>query len=94
MTTSPNDPTNTSKNDETGFKEEKIDLPDRISENKKTDPDMMLPHERDETTGPTGTNEKGSEKSRDVIKRAHDDTKHDLKDTDRRGIPSDIDSSK
>lgn len=92
MNTSSKGPTNTCKNNETGFKEEKIDLPDRISENNKTDSDMMLPHERDETTGPTGTNEKGSEKSREVIKRAHDDTKHGLKDTDRHGIPSDIES--
>ncbi|SOD16874.1 hypothetical protein [Nitrosomonas ureae] len=81
-----------SKKNETGTKEEKIDLRNQVSENNKTDSDMMLPHERDETTGPTGTNEKGNEKSREVIKRAHDDTEHGLKDTDRHGIPSDIES--
>jgi len=82
-----------SKKNETGTKEEKIDLPNQVSENQKTDSDMMLPHERDESTGPTGTNAKGDESSREIIKKAHDDTKQGLKDTDRRGIPSDIKSS-
>jgi hypothetical protein len=51
----------------------------------------LLPHERDQTTGPAGaglTNE--DERSRDVIGQAAEDTEHGLKDTDRRGIPSDI----
>ena len=54
---------------------------------------MMLPHERDESTGPTGTNAVGDEQSREIIKKAYDDTKQGLKDTDRHGIPSDIKSS-
>lgn len=82
-----------SKNNVTDTKEEKIDLPNQVSEKHKTDSDMMLPHERDETSGPTGTNAKGDEQSREIIKKAHDDTKQGLKDTDRRGIPSDIESS-
>ncbi len=86
-------PSNDSKIDETGTKEEKIDLPNQVSESHKTNSDMLLPHERDETTGPTGTNAKGDEQSREIIKKAHDDTEQGLKDTDRHGIPSDIKSS-
>lgn len=55
------------------------------------DEQPLLPHERDETTRSQGTslgNE--DERSRAVIGQAAEDTKHGLKDTDRRGIPSDI----
>lgn len=84
---------NNQKNDESGLLEENIDLPNQSSKSKQSESDMMLPHERDETTGPTGTNAIGNEQSREVIKKAYDDTKQGLKDTDRRGIPSDIKSS-
>ncbi len=51
----------------------------------------LLPHERDETTGPSGTGlASQEERSRDVIGQAAEDTERGLKDTDRRGIPSDI----
>lgn len=55
------------------------------------DEQPLLPHERDETTRSQGTglgNE--DERSRAVIGQAAEDTEHGLKDTDRRGIPSDI----
>ena len=84
---------NNQKNDEWGLLEENIDLPNQGSKSKQSESDMMLPHERDETTGPTGTNAKGDEPSREIIKKAHDDIEQGLKDTDRRGIPSDIKSS-
>lgn len=84
---------NDSKFNKIGIKEERIDLSNKVSENNKADSEMMLPHERDETTGPTGTNDVENEQSREIIKKAHDDTKHGLKDTDRHGIPSDLESS-
>lgn len=84
---------NNQKNDEGGLLEENIDLPNQSSKSKQSESDMMLPHERDQTTGPTGTNAIGNEQSREIINKAHDDTKSGLKDTDRRGIPSDIKSS-
>ncbi len=84
---------NNQKNDESGLLEENIDLPNQSSKSKQSESDKMLPHERDETTGPTGTNAIGNEQSREVMKKAYDDTKQGLKDTDRRGMPSDIKSS-
>ncbi len=84
---------NNQKNDESGLLEENIDLPNQGSKSNQSESDMMLPHERDETTGSTGTNEQADERSREVIKKAHDDTKHGLKDTDQHGIPSDIKAS-
>lgn len=93
MKTYTKNPSINSKIDETGMKEEKIDLTSQVSESHKSNSDMMIPHERDETTGPTGTNAIGNEQSREIIKKAYDDTKHGLKDTDRHGIPSDIKSS-
>jgi hypothetical protein len=51
----------------------------------------LLPHERDQTTGGQGTSQGNEDKrSRAVIGQAAEDTKRGLKDTDRRGIPSDI----
>ncbi|SDW32161.1 hypothetical protein [Nitrosomonas communis] len=82
-----------SKSDETGTKEEKIDLSNPVAENDKTESDMMLPHERDQTPAAAGTMGAGNEQSREVIKQAYDDTKEGLKDTDHRGIPSDINAS-
>ena len=57
----------------------------------RADEQMMMPHERDETTRRDATG-KGNENrmSQDVIEQAKEDTEHGLKDTDLRGIPSDI----
>ena len=51
----------------------------------------LLPHERDQTTGDQGTGlNNEDERSRAVIGQAAEDTKRGLKDTERRGIPSEI----
>jgi hypothetical protein len=77
--------------EETGTLTEKVDLPKSKPRAKdKEEPQTLLPHERDETTRPAGTSHRGNEHTRKVIEQAHDDTKQGLKDTDRRGIPSDI----
>jgi hypothetical protein len=57
----------------------------------RADDQMMMPHERDQTTRRDATG-KGNENemSQDVIRQAKEDTEAGLKDTDRRGIPSDI----
>jgi len=78
------------KDKETGIREEKVDLSIKLNEDKKTESELLLPHERDQTTGPTGTDSPTDGSSRELIKQAYDDTKDGLKDTDRRGIPSDI----
>jgi hypothetical protein len=76
---------------------ERVKLPKAKSEHPEPDQaegQPLLPHERDETTGPAGTGlANQEERSRDVIGQAAEDTEHGLKDTDRRGIPSDIDAS-
>ena len=70
---------------------ERADLPNpKPDAQDQEEHQTLLPHERDQTTRPTGTGHRGSEHSREVIGQAHEDTKHGLKDTDRRGIPSDI----
>jgi hypothetical protein len=77
--------------EETGTLTERADLPKPESGGKdQAEHQMLLPHERDETTRPAGTSHRGNEHTREVIEQAHDDTKQGLKDTDRRGIPSDI----
>jgi len=77
--------------EETGTLTEKVDLPKpEPGGEDQTEHQMLLPHERDETTRPAGTSHRGDEHSREIIEQAHDDTKQGLKDTDRRGIPSDI----
>lgn len=83
-------PSKVLKGEETGTLVEHVDLTNQLSKENTTEPEMLLPHERDQTSGPTGTDSPGDEHSREVIKQAHDDTKQGLKDTDRRGIPSDI----
>jgi hypothetical protein len=51
----------------------------------------LLPHERDQTTRPLGTSQDNEdENSRDKMEQAAEDTRRGLKDTDRRGIPSEI----
>jgi hypothetical protein len=58
---------------------------------KRADDQMMMPHERDETTRRDATSHGNeNEMSQDVIGQAKEDTEAGLKDTDRRGIPSDI----
>lgn len=82
---------------ETGVLTERVELPKPKSEHPAQDQaegQSLLPHERDQTTGPTGAglaNEE--ERSRNVIGQAAEDTERGLKDTDRRGIPSDIEAS-
>jgi hypothetical protein len=79
---------------ETGMLTERVKLPKAKSEYPEQDQaegQPLLPHERDETTGPSGTGlTSQEERSREVIGQAAEDTEHGLKDTDRRGIPSDI----
>lgn len=51
----------------------------------------LLPHERDQTTRSQGTGQDNEdESSRGKIEQAAEDTRRGLKDTDRRGIPSEI----
>ncbi|PTQ81511.1 hypothetical protein C8R21_10962 [Nitrosospira multiformis] len=77
--------------EETGILTERADLPNsKPGAKDKAEHQPLLPHERDETTRPTGTSHRGNEHTREVIGQAHEDTKQGLKDTDRRGIPSDI----
>lgn len=52
---------------------------------------LLLPHDRDEATGSESTGSATtSQESRDTIKQAVKDIEHGLKDTERRGIPSDV----
>ncbi|MGH8762943.1 MAG: hypothetical protein ACREUR_06875 [Nitrosospira sp.] len=52
---------------------------------------LLLPHDRDEATGSESTGSATtSQESRDTIKQAVEDIEHGLKDTERRGIPSDV----
>ena len=70
----------------TGPHDEQEPLNPSISEQ-----ETFLPHERDQTTKPVGTGQPNeNEMSRAVIGQAAEDTERGLKDTDRRGIPSDI----
>lgn len=91
MTTDNKSPSKRIEGEETGVLTERADLakPEPGAEDQK-EHQTLLPHERDQTTRPTGTSHRGNEQSREVIGQAHEDTKHGLKDTDRRGIPSDI----
>ncbi|SEK62446.1 hypothetical protein [Nitrosovibrio tenuis] len=77
---------------ETGIRTPRVDLPNPNPQAPhQTEEQPLLPHERDQTTRPTGTSLGTSNKqSQDVIEQAREDTEHGLKDTDRRGIPSDI----
>lgn len=78
---------------ETGLLTERVDLP--VPEEEQTQDEAkeqtLLPHERDQTTRPVGTSlHNETELGQAVIGQAAEDTEHGLKDTDRRGIPSDI----
>ena len=53
--------------------------------------ELLLPHDRDETTGSASTaSATVHQKSRDTVKQAVEDIERGLKDTERRGIPSDV----
>jgi hypothetical protein len=55
--------------------------------------ELLLPHDRDETTGSSSTaSATAHQESRDTVKQAVADIEHGLKDTERRGIPSDVPS--
>jgi hypothetical protein len=81
---------------ETGMLTERVELTGPDAEQKPLNPavseeETLMPHERDQTTKPVGTGQPNeNEMSRAVIGQAAEDTEHGLKDTDRRGIPSDI----
>ena len=89
-------PTNRVERKETGVLTERVELRGPDSEQKPLNPavleeETLLPHERDQTTKSVGTSQPNeNEMSRAVIGQAAEDTRHGLKDTDRRGIPSDI----
>lgn len=80
---------------ETGVHRQRVDLPNPDPEAKdQAEEQPLLPNERDETTRPSATSLGTENKmSRDVVEQAREDTEHGLKDTDLRGIPSDIISS-
>ncbi|MBA4143741.1 MAG: hypothetical protein H0X43_12260 [Nitrosospira sp.] len=84
---------------ETGMLTERVELAGPDPGQKPLNPEVskeetLLPHERDQTTKPAGTGQPTEhEHSRAVIGQAAEDTEHGLKDTDRRGVPSDIISS-
>jgi hypothetical protein len=81
---------------ETGMMTERVELKGPRTEQEPLNPtvseeETFMPHERDQTTKPTGTSQPNeNEMSKAVIGQAAEDTEHGLKDTDRRGIPSDI----
>lgn len=53
--------------------------------------ELLLPHDRDETTGSASTaSATVHQESRDAVKQAVEDIERGLKDTERRGIPSDV----
>lgn len=53
--------------------------------------ELLLPHDRDETTGSASTaSATVHQESRDTVKQAAEDIERGLKDTERRGIPSDV----
>ena len=92
--TANNKPTslNVVKGKETGTLVQHVDLSSQIDPN-KSESEMLLPHERDQTAGPMEAHGPGDVHSRDLIMKAYEDTKKGLKDTDCHGIPSDIDKS-
>jgi hypothetical protein len=97
MSNSRNKPTsNSGSRKETGMLTERVELTGPDAEQKPLNPavseeETLMPHERDQTTKPAGTSQPNeNEMSQAVIGQAAEDTKQGLKDTDRRGIPSDI----
>lgn len=77
---------------ETGVHAQRVDLPNPDpGAPHQTEEQPLLPNERDETTRPTSTGlGTSNEQSREVVGQAKEDTEHGLRDTDLRGIPSDI----
>ncbi len=78
------------KGGDTGLMEENIDLANQQEFEVKTDPEKMMPHERDETAGAKSTQSSEGAHSREKIHQAHRDTEQGLEDTDCRGTPSNI----
>lgn len=57
----------------------------------KQEEELLLPHDRDETTGSSSTaSATMHQESRDTVKQAVADIERGVKDTERRGIPSDV----
>jgi hypothetical protein len=89
-------PKNPAERKETGMLTERVELTGPDSEQKPLNPavseeETLMPHERDQTTKSVGTSQPNeNEMSRAVIGQAEEDTRRGMKDTDRRGIPSDI----
>ncbi|KIO49983.1 hypothetical protein [Nitrosospira sp. NpAV] len=53
--------------------------------------ELLLPHDRDETTGSSSTaSATMHQESRDTVKQAVADIERGVRDTERRGIPSDV----
>lgn len=69
--------------------QENINLQSDPETTKNEDPTSLLPHERDQTAG-LESSKSNKETLRKIIKKAHKDAESGLKDTDLRGIPSDI----
>lgn len=67
-----------------------INLSNHAEPENQTDSQPLLPHERDESAESTNTENQVDKRSRELIKKAHEDTRRGMLDTDRRGIPSDI----
>tara|TARA_R110002073_G_scaffold311228_1_gene482228 strand:- start:1376 stop:1714 length:339 start_codon:yes stop_codon:yes gene_type:complete len=69
---------------------EDADFSNHLKKKNQTKSQRLPPHERDESAGPASTEEEDGKRTRKVIKKAHEDVRRGLVDTDRRGIPSDI----
>lgn len=75
----------------TDLKEGVVDVHQKPLAPNQEEEQLLLPHDRDEITGSASTGSATtSQESRDTIKQAVEDIEHGLKDTERRGIPSDV----
>ncbi len=74
-----------------GVKKKTEDVAHQKPLSPKQEEELLLPHERDETTGSASTaSATAHQESRDMVKQAAEDIERGLKDTERRGIPSDV----
>ena len=74
-----------------GVKEKTEDVVHQEPLSPKQEEELLLPHDRDETTGSASTASATThQESRDMVKQAVEDIERGLKDTERRGIPSDV----
>ncbi len=67
--------------------------PDDARDQVPSDTNAHLPHERDEKSG-SGDATAEADHRRDSMGQAHADVEAGIQDTERRGIPSDVPSSK